>query len=128
MKSEGIGEHAIRVLVVDDDAPLVRLVSLLLRTDGFIVRIALGGAAGLDALDQELPDVVLLDLAMPEVDGRAFYRRARESGYDGPIMICSAFGARDAQRELCAQAYIAKPFEPDALIASLRSLLPAGAN
>jgi DNA-binding response OmpR family regulator len=116
-----------KVLVVDDDAALVRLMAVLLKTDGFEVTSALGGAEGLLCLDRERPDIIVLDLSMPEIDGRMFYRRAREAGYRGPVMICSAEGAQAAQRELAADGSIAKPFEPDYFVQSVNALL-AGRN
>lgn len=112
----------VRVLVVDDDPSLVRFVSLLLRIEGFAVTAALGGTEGLACLGRERPDVVILDLLMPVMDGKAFYRRAREDGYEGPVLVCSASGAQAAQRELGADAYISKPFEPDELVSAVRVL------
>jgi DNA-binding response OmpR family regulator len=113
------------VLVVDDDASLLRLVSLVLTSEGFDVTCALGGAEGLKSLGLQWPNVVLLDLSMPEIDGRTFYREARDVGYLGPVMICSAHGAQAAQSELGADGFIDKPFDPDVLVRRLRLLLAA---
>jgi DNA-binding response OmpR family regulator len=112
-----------KVLVVDDDPAMLRLVSILLRTDGFAVETALGGSAGLDQLGEARPDLVLLDLKMPGIDGREFYRRAMHEGFRGPVVFCSAFGAKEAQQELGAAAYITKPFDPAEVGATLRSVL-----
>lgn len=111
------------VLVVEDDASLARLFSALLRTEGFNVLISDDGAKGLEVLEQIRPDAIILDLSMPVMDGKTFFRKAREGGYDGPIMICSAYGARTAQQELGAEASIPKPFNPEVLVATLRGLL-----
>ena len=60
---------------------------------------------------------------MPKVDGRAFFYRARGAGYQGPVVVCSAWGAKAAQRELGADAALDKPFEPDDLVDSIKEVL-----
>jgi DNA-binding response OmpR family regulator len=62
---------------------------------------------------------IVLDLSMPGMDGRDFYRRARNAGFRGPIVIISAFGSEDAKQELGADAALAKPFEPEALASTV---------
>jgi DNA-binding response OmpR family regulator len=111
------------VLVVDDDPALLRLVSILLQTEGFAVETNLGGSNGLSRLAETKPDLLLLDLGMPVIDGREFYRRARDGGFSGPIVICSAFGAKEAERELGADGSIAKPFDPGELGGKLRAVI-----
>jgi CheY-like chemotaxis protein len=111
------------ILVVDDDAAVLRFVALALRTEGFTVDTAVGGLAGLRQLDESQPDLILLDLAMPGIDGREFYKRARQGGFDDPVVICSAYGAKQAQLELGADGYVEKPFDAGTLMTLLRSLL-----
>jgi two-component system response regulator VicR len=111
-------------LIVDDDASTVRLLSILLRSEHIEVEQAYDGEEGLNALEETHPDLVILDMQMPHVDGRTFYEQARRSGYDGPVMVCCASGARAAQREIGADAAVEKPFDPDDLISSVKELLP----
>jgi len=111
------------VLVVDDDAALVRMVSLTLRDDGFAVSTAANGAEALDAAVHTEPDVILLDLEMPVMDGRTCFRELREQGIDAPVVVVSGERARVAREELGADAALDKPFTPAALIASVRRLI-----
>jgi CheY-like chemotaxis protein len=114
------------VLVIDDDPSVVRLISLLLLSDGHSVKRANNGRVGLDSLHEAYPDLIVLDLQMPELDGRAFYRLAREDGYKGPVLLLSAFGAQQAREELGANASLAKPFEPDVLLNTVSNLIGVG--
>ena len=117
---------ALKVLIVDDDSSLLRLIAAILRMGGYLPLSAQGGAEGLAFLDESpQPDLVILDLQMPEIDGRTFYRRARLMGYPGPVLLCSAYGAESARRELGATAAIAKPFDPDDLLSCVATLVPA---
>lgn len=112
------------VLVVDDDAALTRMLRLTLRDGGFDVTTAANGALALDQIDAEhLPDAIVLDLEMPVMDGRSFYRELRERGFEVPVLVLSAYGARVAQRELGANAYLNKPFDPEDLITEVRELV-----
>jgi DNA-binding response OmpR family regulator len=116
-------EATTTVLVVDDDQALLRFISLTLRTEALDVETVARADEGLRRLESTHPRLIILDLSMPEMDGRTFYREARSIGYSGPIVICSAFGAEAAQRELGAEAALPKPFEPDALITLVRSFV-----
>jgi CheY-like chemotaxis protein len=116
------------VLIVDDDASTVKLIGLLLRCEHMQVEEATDGLHGLEALIEKHPDLVVLDMQMPEMDGRSFYKAARRVGYDGPIVVCSASGAHQAQKELGADAAIEKPFDPDELVSSIKELLPEEAS
>ncbi|MPZ48877.1 MAG: response regulator [Dehalococcoidia bacterium] len=112
-----------RVLIVDDDASTVRLISLLLRCESMDVIQTFDGKQALRVMQRVHPDVVVMDLQMPRMDGWAFFEEARRQGYDGPVMVCTALDARAAQRELGADAYLQKPFDPDKLVESVRELL-----
>ena len=111
------------VLVVEDEPALRRLLSFTLTDGGFDVRTAWNGVEGLEQVSAREPDVIVLDLEMPVMDGRTFYRELRNRGLHMPVCILSAYGARQAQRELRAEASVQKPFSPDALVEKLRSLL-----
>jgi DNA-binding response OmpR family regulator len=117
-------ETVTTVLVVDDDAALLRLVSLTLRTEELSVETASEAGDALSILGDHHPDLILLDLNMPVIDGKSFYHQARERGYTAPIVICSAYDAVAAQHELGAEAALPKPFDPDDLLDLIRSLIP----
>ncbi len=108
--------EAARILVVDDDPALARMMRIALRANGFAVRLAANGEQALERIAEETADAILLDLQMPVMDGRAFFRELRARSIETPVIVVSAFGAEDAARELGAQASIAKPFDPDRLI------------
>jgi len=111
-----------RVLVIDDDAALVRMIRLSLESEGFAVTTASDGLDGLDVLAGEDPDVVVLDLQMPRMDGRSFFREMRSRGYQTPVLILSAYGADNARAELSADAAVNKPFDPDLLTEEIERL------
>jgi len=117
-------EHPSRdVLVVDDDPAIVRLLRLTLRSSGFAVSEAHNGAEALEEFEHHHPAAIVLDIEMPVMDGRAFYRRLRQRDPDVPVLILSAGNARAVQRELGAQGYIGKPFGPDDLVEAVTSIL-----
>jgi CheY-like chemotaxis protein len=111
------------VLVIEDEPALRRMLSFTLRDAGFDVRTAGNGRDGLDDLQVQLPDAIVLDLEMPVMDGRTFYRELRRRGFMTPVIILSAYGARRAQRELQANASVQKPFRADELIEKLERLI-----
>ena len=111
------------VLVIEDEPALRRMLTFTLRDAGFDVRTAWNGVEGLQQVDAAIPDVIVLDLEMPVMDGRTFYHRLRERGLRTPVCILSAYGARKAQRELEAEASVQKPFGSDDLIDKLRDLV-----
>ena len=115
--------HTPSVMVIDDDAATARMISLALREDGYAVRSASDGEDALRKLDPETPDVIVLDLEMPGMNGRAFYREMRARGVGVPVVIVSAFDAHAGQRELGADTYLTKPFDPDDLLDKVRDLL-----
>jgi len=115
----------LKVLVLDDDEALLRLLRLTLASEGFEVVTATNGLDGLDKAQNEDPDVILLDLEMPVMDGRTFFRRLRSQGDQTPVLILSAYGAKAAQRELEAEASLDKPFDSDELMRELRHLASA---
>jgi DNA-binding response OmpR family regulator len=111
------------VFVVDDDPAVLRVVGLSLRVEGFEVSTFPSGLPALAALaEKEHPNAIVLDLNMPEVDGREFFRMARQAGYQNPVLIMSAFDAGTACRELGADDWLAKPFAPMDLARKVREL------
>jgi CheY-like chemotaxis protein len=115
------------VLVVDDDPVIRRLIKVNLELEGFDVAEAVDGQAALDAIAVRTPDVVVLDVAMPRVDGLATTAalRADPATSDIKIVIVSARAQQaDVRRgiEVGADSYLTKPFEPEALIRCVREL------
>jgi CheY-like chemotaxis protein len=117
-----------RILIVDDDPNILRLLRAILRTGGFEVLTAPDATEALAMAERDPPDLIILDLLMPVMSGREFYRELRVRGIQSPVMIASAFGARSAQLELGAEASIEKPFDPDYLLEMVSRLLPPQAS
>lgn len=116
-----------RVLVVEDDAALRKVLELRLGLEGFDVCAAKDGQAGLDALDDFRPDVVITDLMMPRVDGFGFCRTARhrEGSRHVPIIVLTA-RQKDIEIEKLLElegiTFMTKPFDAQLLTATLREL------
>lgn len=120
-----------RVLVVDDDPPLRRMLQRTLVAEGFEVTVAPDGGAALVAVERSAPDVIVLDVAMPALDGLAVCRRLRSKGLPTPILMLTARDEvpdRVAGLEAGADDYLVKPFAVQELIARLRALLRRGAE
>jgi DNA-binding response OmpR family regulator len=114
------------VLLVDDDAAIRRVVGAGLELEGFRVVRASGGRAALAAVSSVAPAVVLLDLAMPDLDGIEVLRRLRGAGDDVPVCVLSARDEVDDRvRGLQAGAddYVVKPFALEEVTARLQALL-----
>lgn len=78
------------ILVVDDDAPTVRLIDFLLTSDGYRITTAPNGRLALDFCQRELPDLTLLNVLLPDFDGFEVYQRLLELGYKGPVIFITA--------------------------------------
>jgi excisionase family DNA binding protein len=116
------------VLIVDDDAQLREFVRVNLEMDGYAVREAGSAQEGLAALGEEPPDLVLLDVMMPAVDGFEMLRRMQEQHGLGSVPVIMFSGKVDEENAMRAaregaQAFIGKPFDPQQLIASTKQLL-----
>jgi len=114
------------VLVVDDEPAIRRALDRALRLEGFTVRTAAGGKAALDAIAEAVPDVIVLDIAMPDIDGVTVTSRLRAGGIDVPICVVSARDEVDdrvAGLQAGADDYVVKPFALPELVARLHALL-----
>jgi two-component system, OmpR family, alkaline phosphatase synthesis response regulator PhoP len=116
------------ILVVDDDAKIVRLVRTYLERDGFMVVTASDGPAALAAIERHAPALVVLDLMLPGLDGRAVIRAVRRDEEAGrtPILVLSARSStldRIAGLEDGADDYLPKPFSPAELVLRVKSIL-----
>jgi two-component system response regulator ResD len=122
------------VLVVDDEATIRDVIRRYLERDGFVVREAGDGFAALDALSEAKPDLIVLDLMLPGIDGLTLTRQLRtpkpggehESWQHIPIVILTARGEtsdRIRGLDLGADDYLAKPFSPQELVSRIRAVL-----
>lgn len=117
------------ILVVDDDPPIRRMLARTLAADGYVVEVAADGGTALAAVERAVPDILLLDVSMPGLDGLHVCRRLRSKGFSFPILLLTA---RDALTERVegldagADDYVVKPFEPEELLARIRALLRRG--
>jgi DNA-binding response OmpR family regulator len=117
------------ILVVDDDPKIVRVVEINLTQEGYQVRTAADGEAALAAVAQERPDLVLLDVMMPRMDGFETLKRlkADPDSADIPVVMLTARAQDEDVFEgygTGAQWYLTKPFEPEELRRVVRHLLP----
>jgi two-component system KDP operon response regulator KdpE len=114
-----------RVLVVDDDPAIVRTLAINLRARDYQVQVAHDGRTALEILTEEPPDVMLLDLGLPDLDGVGVLRRLREFSAL-PVIVLSARHSSDDKVEaldLGANDYVTKPFGVEELMARIRAAL-----
>jgi DNA-binding response OmpR family regulator len=119
-------DDRVNVLLVDDDSELAGMVAELLQREGMHSEHAATGAAAQAALQRGVPDVLLLDVMLPDTNGLDLCRRLRSQGLDVPILMLTARGDpidRVLGLEIGADDYLGKPFEPRELVARLRALV-----
>ena len=117
--------ECVRVLVVDDEPMVREVLARYLATEGFEVETAHDGAQALDRFDASIPDLVLLDLMLPRIDGLEVFRRMRAST-DVPVIMLTARGQetdRIVGLDLGADDYVTKPFSPREVVSRVRAVL-----
>ena len=114
-----------KILVVEDETSIREVVNLYLKRAGYEVRLAKDGLEAIEALAKEMPDLIVLDLMLPHVDGMEITRWLRERG-DVPIIMLTARreeADRIAGLEMGADDYVVKPFSPQELVSRVRAVL-----
>ena len=128
-----MSDYQARILCIDDEPGVIELISLILRSQKIQVDGATGGKEGLEAMRQNPPDAVLLDIMMPEIDGWEVYRQMRsdENLKNIPVIIVTArnssFEEVIARERAGVDDYIPKPFVPNQVRDSLSRVLNLGA-
>lgn len=117
-----------RILIVDDEEDIVSVLRFRLEANNYAVLSALDGQEGLNKARAEKPDLIILDLMLPKLDGYKVCRMLKfdESYKNIPIIMFTAKAQKKDEElgmEMGANAYIAKPFEPEVLLAKIKELL-----
>ncbi|MBI5387648.1 MAG: response regulator transcription factor [Verrucomicrobia bacterium] len=115
-----------RLLIIEDELPMRTALADCLEAEGYRVLAATDGAGGLDRALREQPDLILLDIMMPKLDGFALCRELRKLGHATPVLMLTAKGqVQDRVRglDVGADDYLVKPFSTDELLARVRALL-----
>jgi DNA-binding response OmpR family regulator len=123
----GSNGHHPRVLIVDDDDELAEVLRQALRESGYAVATVRHGAAALELIGQIQPDLILLDLRMPIMDGWSFVTQYRRSGKaSGRVVLLSGHpNVRDISASLGVDAFVGKPFELTELLGTVQRQLAA---
>jgi DNA-binding response OmpR family regulator len=112
------------ILVVDDDPGITLTIQDILSMEGMEVRVAHDGEEGLRSVEQEPPDLILLDLWMPRMDGPEMARTLDRQGIQIPILVMSAIQAGDRiAADINASGFIPKPFDIERLVGEVERLL-----
>ena len=124
-----MAEEKKKILCIEDEPEMIDLIKLILERKGFEVLGAVGGKEGLEVIRREMPDLILLDLMMPEVDGWEVFRqmRADEQMKDIPVIVVTA-KAQSIDKVLGLHIakvddYVTKPFGPQELLKSVNKVL-----
>ncbi len=115
-----------KILIVDDEPDVLLTLRVILEAEGFDPALAADGETALRRIDAEHPDLVLLDIMMPVLDGWFVLAELAGRPKKPYVIVCSAKSAdvdRARARELGADAYVTKPFDPDALVQRMRAVL-----
>ncbi|HSH03412.1 MAG TPA: response regulator transcription factor [Anaerolineae bacterium] len=120
------GGEKSKILLVDDEVAITSNLAPFLERSGFVVGVANDGVEGLAAIEALAPDLIILDVLMPKMDGRAVLRQLRQKGDWTPVILLTQVGEsveRAMALEEGADDYLNKPFDPYELIARMRAVL-----
>lgn len=114
-----------RILLIDDDPTILQLLKLFLENEGYLVMVAESGTAGLELAAKQMPDLAIIDLIMPVLDGFESCRRLREFGVQSILVMSHRHDERSVIRslEMGADDYLRKPFAVPIFLAKIRTLL-----
>jgi CheY-like chemotaxis protein len=120
------------ILVIEDNEDNIRLVDYVLRAHGYEPRLATSGADGVRLALERTPDLILLDIRMPRVDGYEVVAQLRQAGMEGARIVAVTASAMVGDREKIAAAgfdgYIQKPIDPETFVAEVEKFLPREAR
>lgn len=115
-----------RILIVDDEPNIRDLLSTSLRFAGFAIRAVGNGAAAISAVLEEEPDLIILDVMLPDINGFSVTKRLREAGYTAPILFLTAKDDTDDKitgLTVGGDDYVTKPFSLDEIVARIKAIL-----
>jgi DNA-binding response OmpR family regulator len=118
-----LGRGNMKILIVDDDLHIQRLYKEELEEEGYEVVIASNGKEAIELFDSEVPDLVTLDILLPDVDGIRLLRQMKEKRPKVPIIMSTAYDYRDDFAVWASEAYIVKSSDLDDLKATIKKLL-----
>ncbi len=112
-----------KIMIVDDDPAITKYLDILLKDHGYDTCTAVNGVQALDLFKQELPDLITLDLEMPEEWGPRFFRKvSKTKGFNTPVVVISGLQGQKYSIPKAAASF-AKPFDSDELISCINSIL-----
>jgi DNA-binding response OmpR family regulator len=114
-----------KLLIVDDDTNIQRLYKEELEEEGYEVVVATTGKDALEMFDEENPDIVTLDILMPDIDGISLLRKMKEKRPDIPIIMSTAYDYRDDFAVWASEAYIVKSSDLSELKKTIKKLIDA---
>lgn len=128
MADEPSSSRGCKILVIDDDPSINKLIQIVLEKEGYVVLEALNGLRGCKIAKREMPDLIILDIMIPDIDGFEVYRRIKldQETKDIPVLFLSALSTENAiQKGLCmgARGYVTKPFSHEHLIKAVKDIL-----
>lgn len=120
-----VTEEKERILIVDDDELLTPIIQSYLEMDGFLVEVSRNGREALEMIEQHTPNLIILDIMMPEMNGYQFLEAFRMSSQTPVIFLSARNGEEDQIKgfELGADDFVTKPFRPRTLVARIRAIL-----
>jgi DNA-binding response OmpR family regulator len=111
------------IMLVDDEPSILRLLELIFRQKGWQAAAYERPEEALDSLSTREPELIVLDLTMPIMDGEEFHQRARDAGFSGPFLILSAARTGSLRSARMGEAFIQKPFDPAHVVQVAADLL-----